>query len=234
MDDLAQRQAATPVMRRRSLLAAAAAAGLGSVVGVAGLPRPARAQTALTPEAAMSALFAGNQRFAAGQPRMYREDAAELRAKTAEKQEPFAAVLSCADSRVPTEDIFDVSIGHIFVCRIAGNIATREIIASLEYGVAELGCRALLVLGHAGCGAVSAALKNANAPGQIPTLYPSIQAAIAHAGSDLAGAVKANAQYQARFLGTESPVVADAVKTGKLVVGSGYYDLVSGKVTRLS
>lgn len=234
MDDPAQRETPTRVMRRRSLLATAAAAGLAGLLGVSDRARPARAQTAIGPEAAMRALFEGNQRFAAGQPRMYREDAAELRAKTAEKQEPFAAVLSCADSRVPTEDIFDQSIGHIFVCRIAGNIATREIIASLEYGVAELGCRALLVLGHAGCGAVSAAMKNANAPGQIPTLYPSIQAAIAHAGSNLADAVQANAVYQARLLGTESPVVADAVKTGTLVVGSGYYDLLTGRVTRLS
>ena len=219
---------------RRSLFATAAAAGIGRLVGIAGRPRPAHAQSALAPEAALRALFQGNERFAAGQPSMYRDDVAELRAKTAEKQEPFAAVLSCADSRVPTEDIFDQSIGHVFVCRIAGNIATREIIASLEYGVAVLGCRALLVLGHGACGAVSAAMKNKNAPGQISTLYPLIQPAIARAGHDLEDAVKANAEYQARFLSSESPVIGAAVQAKKLLVAAAYYDLASGRVTRLS
>lgn len=78
---------------------------------------------------------------------------------TTEKREPFASVLSCADSRVPVELLFDQSIGHVFVNRVASNIATSEIIASIEYGVAVLGTRILMVLGHGGCGAVKASIE---------------------------------------------------------------------------
>jgi carbonic anhydrase len=95
-----------------------------------------------------------------------------LRAKTVDKQEPNAAVLSCADSRVPVELIFDQSIGQVFVTRVAGNIATTATIASLEYGVAVLGTKAIIVLGHADCGAVKAAIEAKAEPGQISALYP--------------------------------------------------------------
>ena len=117
------------------------------------------AQASLTPEMALQQLIDGNRRFAEGQIKSFDEDLSILKAKTAEKQEPFAAVLSCADSRVPVELIFDQSIGHIFVARVAGNIATPAIIASLEYGVAVLGTKAIIVLGHASCGAVKASIE---------------------------------------------------------------------------
>ena len=100
------------------------------------------------------------------------EDKQILRDRTAEKQQPFAALLSCADSRVPVEIIFDQSIGELFVTRVAGNIATPEIIASLEYGAAVLGIKVILVLGHAGCGAVKAAIQAKAVPGQISALFP--------------------------------------------------------------
>src|SRR5262250_3247246 len=93
------------------------------------------AQTALSPEAALQQLIDGNRRFAEGRMTSFNEDLEILKTKTAEKQEPFAAVLSCADSRVPVELIFDQSIGHIFVTRVVGNLVTPEIIGSLEYGV---------------------------------------------------------------------------------------------------
>ena len=117
------------------------------------------AQTSLSPDAALQLLIDGNRRFAEGRLTSFAEDLELLKAKTAEKQEPFAAVLSCADSRVPVELIFDQSIGHVFVTRVAGNIATSAIIASLEYGVAVLGAKAILVLGHANCGAVKASIE---------------------------------------------------------------------------
>ena len=100
----------------------------------------------------------------------YKEDLAILQQNTAEKQEPFASVLSCADSRVPVELIFDQSIGHVFVNRIAGNIATTEIMASIEYGAAVLGTKVIMVLGHGNCGAVKATIdgKAVARPDQLP------------------------------------------------------------------
>ena len=109
--------------------------------------------------------MAGNQRFAANHLTACGHDLAALREHTVEKQEPFAAVLACADSRVPVELVFDQSIGRLFVTRVAGNVASPEIIASLEYGVAVLGISALVVLGHRNCGAVKAALKGESAAG---------------------------------------------------------------------
>ena len=98
-----------------------------------------------------------------------------LRDHTVDKQEPFAAVLSCADSRVPVEIIFDQSIGHIFVTRVAGNVVTPEIVGSLEYGAAVLGTKVILVLGHASCGAVKAAYpgQGRSRPDQRPLPSPS-------------------------------------------------------------
>src|SRR5262249_47761721 len=133
------------------------------------------AQTTLSPEVALQQLIDGNRRFVEGRITSLDEDLNVLKTKTVEKQEPFAAVLSCADSRVPVELIFDQSIGRIFVTRVAGNIASSEIIASLEYGVAVLGTRALIVLGHANCGAVKASIDAKPVPGQISGLYPYVR-----------------------------------------------------------
>ena len=94
-----------------------------------------------------------------------------LKEHTVDKQELFAAVLACADSRVPVELVFDQTIGHIFVARVAGNMVTPEIIATLEYGVVVLGVKILLVVGHRNCGAVKAAINAATVPGQISALY---------------------------------------------------------------
>jgi carbonic anhydrase len=148
-----------------------------------------------------------------------------------EKQEPFAAVLSCADSRVPVELVFDQTIGHLFVTRVAGNLVTPEIIGSLEYGVAVLGVKVLLVLGHTSCGALKAAMKADAVPGQISSLYPHLRRAVEQSGGNLDGAIKANAQIQAELLRTSSPVIRDAVKAGQLKVEAGVYDLATGKVT---
>src|SRR5438876_10903973 len=100
----------------------------------------------------------GNRRYVTGRTTAHKHDLEALKAKTAESQAPFAAVLACADSRVPVELVFDQTIGHLFVCRVAGNIVSPELIGSLEYGVAVLGAKALMVLGHSNCGAVSATI----------------------------------------------------------------------------
>src|SRR5215471_14665737 len=191
------------------------------------------AQTALSPDAALQQLIDGNTRFAEGRMTSFDEDLSILKAKTTEKQEPFAAVLSCADSRVPVELIFDQSIGHVFVTRVAGNVCTPEVIASLEYGTTVLGVPIIMVLGHDGCGAVKATIDGKPVPGQISALYAPLRPAIERAGPDLTAAIKANAQIQAGLLRTASPVIAPLVKTGKVKVVAGYYDLASGKVTVL-
>jgi carbonic anhydrase len=220
--------------RRQFLQTALSGAALG-VAAQAGielaLPRRLGAQTNLSPDAALEELLAGNRRFVASQLTSIDHNLALLREKTVDKQEPFAAVLSCADSRVPAELVFDQTIGRIFVTRVAGNIATPEIIASLEYGVAVLGVRALLVLGHSSCGAVKAALKAEPVPGQISALYAPLQQAVEQSGGNLDKAIEANAKIQAERLRTSSPVIRDTMKDGKLKVVAGVYDLGTGKVT---
>jgi carbonic anhydrase len=210
-------------------LGSAAAAGVSGLISGTAI----RAQTTSTPDAAMQELIDGNRRFADGRLNSFAEDLEILKSKTVDKQQPFAAVLSCADSRVPVELIFDQSIGEIFVTRVAGNIATSAIIASLEYGVAVLGTKAILVLGHANCGAVKASIEAKAVPGQISALYPYIHPAIAQAGSDLEAAIKANAKFQAGLLRQSSPVLAEHIKQNQLKIVAGYYDLSSGKVTLL-
>ena len=213
-------------------MAAATAAATAAVCGVA-RARPGWAQTALSPEAALQQLIDGNRRFAEGRLNSFNEDLDILKSKTVDKQEPFAAVLSCADSRVPVELIFDQSIGHVFVTRVAGNIATSAIIGSLEYGVAVLGTKAIVVLGHANCGAVKASIEAKAVPGQISALYPYIRPAVDQAGSNLEAAIKANAKIQAGLLRQSSPVLADYIKKDQLKIVAGYYDLSSGNVTLL-
>lgn len=185
----------------------------------------------LNPDAALNELLAGNERFAGNRLTSIEHDLLLLKEHTVDKQEPFAAVLACADSRVPVELVFDQTIGQLFVTRVAGNIATPEIIGSLEYGVAVLGVKVLLVLGHASCGAVKAAMKSDAVPGQISSLYAHLRRAVEESGGSLDQAIARNAKIQAELLRTSSPVIRDAVEGGKLRVESGLYDLASGKVT---
>jgi carbonic anhydrase len=220
--------------RRRQFLQAAFSSAVAGAVVQTGVefayPTALAAQATLTPEAALQALVEGNQRFSANRLTSFQEDLDILKNHTVEKQEPFAAVLSCADSRVPVELIFDQTIGHVFVTRVAGNIATSEIIASLEYGVAVLGVKVLVVLGHGNCGAVKAAMKADTVPGQISALYPHLKPAVDQSGGSFEKAIQLNAKYQADLLGTSSTVIKEAVKSGSLKITSGVYDLASGKV----
>jgi carbonic anhydrase len=197
------------------------------------LPTAAMAQSPLSPEAALREMMAGNRRFVESGMTSFNDDLAILKEKTAEKQEPFAAVLSCADSRVPVELIFDQSIGHLFVTRVAGNVASSVLIASLEYGVAVLGTKVIMVLGHSNCGAVKATIDAKAAPGQISGLYRYIRPAVDRAGTNIDAAIRANATMQAALLRESSPVIAGAVKSNGLRVVAAYYDLASGRVSLL-
>ncbi len=191
------------------------------------------------PDAALDELLAGNRRFTSGRTASHRRDLAILQ-QMMEKQEPFAAVLSCADSRVPVEVVFDLTIGQLFVTRVAGNIVTPEILASLEYAAAVLGTHTILVMGHSGCGAVTAAIQASPrasnpgpaVPGQIGALFPYIEPAVEQAGPDVEATVRANVLIQAARL-CESPLISSLIEEGKLKVAAGYFDMRSGAVTLL-
>jgi carbonic anhydrase len=219
--------------RRRILTRAAAAIATGAVLDVAAVPR-ARAASAVTPDQALQQLIDGNRRFVESRMTSFDEDLAILKQKTAGKQEPFAAVLSCADSRVPVELVFDQSIGHVFVTRVAGNVASSEVIASLEYGAAVLGTKLIVVLGHSSCGAVKASIDAKPVPGQISGLYRYIRPAVDQAGTDVDAVSKANAKIQAAILREASPVLAGLIEKKGLKVLASFYDLASGKVEILS
>jgi carbonic anhydrase len=222
---------------RRGFLQTAAGGTLVGLLAGAGMelaaPDSVQAQSVLSPDAALQELMNGNQRFTSDRLTSFEADLRILKQNTEEKQEPFAAVLSCADSRVPVELIFDQTIGHIFVTRVAGNCVTPEIIASLEYGALVLGTKVILVMGHGNCGAVKATIQAKEVPGQISALYAHIQPAIDQAGSNLDAATKANAKIQAALLRQSSTVVAGLIKERKLKVVAGHYDIVSGSVTLL-
>jgi len=223
------------VGRRNFLRGSFAATALSIAGGGAQLlkPSPASAKGPSEPGGALRELLSGNRHYVDGRLTACSADLAALRRETLDKQAPFAAILGCADSRVPVELVFDQDIGRLFVTRVAGNVACAEIIGSLEYGVAVLGTKVILVLGHARCGAVQAAMAGKDVPGQISVLYPYIRPAADQAGGDLESAVKINAKLQARLLRQASPVIAGAVKTGQLEVIAAYYDLASGSVTVL-
>jgi carbonic anhydrase len=164
----------------------------------------------------------------------------ERRAETAAAQMPFAAVLSCADSRVPVELIFNQSIGDLFVARVAGNITTPEIFASLEYSAAVLKTvKVILVLAHTDCGAVKATIIGHQHVGQITALYPHIEPAVPAdlqgnpnpTPDQVNGVAHDNAKIQAALLSDASPPLKKLIQANQLMIVSGIYDIVTGVVT---
>ena len=218
---------------RRRVLRSGFGVIAATAAGGVGVPRTTAAQSALSPDAALQTLVDGNRRFYEHRLTSFDEDLAILKERTVDKQEPYAGILSCADSRVPVELIFDQTIGHLFVTRVAGNTAGSTVTASLEYGAAVLGTKVILVLGHANCGAVKAAMYNKPVPGQISRLFAALQPAVAEAHGDLTEAIKANARIQARLLASSSPVLAGLIGSGDLKIVAGYYALDTGIVTIL-
>mmetsp|Transcript_13264 Transcript_13264/g.25434 ORF Transcript_13264/g.25434 Transcript_13264/m.25434 type:complete len:262 (+) Transcript_13264:72-857(+) len=184
-----------------------------------------------TPSKVLETLEEGNNRFVKGEimaPNRNMERVKELQGG----QAPFAAFLSCADSRVPVEIVFDQGFGDVFICRIAGNIVNTETIGSLEFGTAVLGAKVLYVLGHSSCGAVKATMAGAAVPGVISSLYYRIKPACDHAHGDLDKAIEENVKLQVNQLAV-SPVLKELVEQGKLEIVGGVYDLVTGKVNRV-
>lgn len=194
---------------------------------------PSTSAESLNPDAALQKLIEGNQRFVDHHPQY--PDQSELRLhEVAQAQHPFATILSCADSRVPAEIVFDQGIGDIFDVRIAGNIATREAIGSIEYAVVLLGSPLLMVMGHERCGAVTAAVQNESLLGDIGTFVKAIKPAVkkvkGQPGDAVENAVVANVQYQIERL-KRSQLLTEQVRSGKLKIVGGRYDLDTGRVT---
>ena len=155
----------------------------------------------------------------------------ELRGSLTGGQQPFAIVLSCADSRVVPEMIFDCNIGELFVVRVAGNIANKSSIASIEYAVAHLNCKMILVLGHESCGAVTAAVNGGDNGPNLNHLTDHIANAVqVGQGKVLADVIKINAADNAKALASNSQIIGDAVANNNVVIKSGYYNLGSGVV----
>lgn len=194
---------------------------------------PVTGTAALTPEAALQKLVDGNRRFISGQTTAQSRNVRDLRQSQVESQDPFACVLACGDSREPVEILFDQTSGDLFVVRVAGNMITPEVAASLEFGVEILSAKVILVLGHSNCGAVKAAIANQPLPGQIGVLVPYVRPAVEKAGPDPKAVTEANAKIQAQRLSEVSPLIAKKVKEGQLKVLGGYYDIGSGSVTLL-
>ncbi|MFO0869673.1 MAG: carbonic anhydrase [Pirellulales bacterium] len=182
-----------------------------------------------SPQDGLAQLFAGNRRFVQGASLAPHRDVHRLR-EVAPRQTPFAAFLGCADSRVPIEIVFDQGFGDLFVTRIAGNVASTENIASLEFATHVLGCSVLFVLGHTSCGAVTAAARREPVPGQISSLFQLIRPAVRTAQGNVELAIRENVRVQATTLVEASTVISTLVAQRKLIVAGGIYDLTTGRV----
>ncbi len=159
----------------------------------------------------------------------------DLRNSLKNSQSPFAIILSCADSRVVPEMIFDCSLGELFVVRVAGNIANSSSIASIEYAVAHLGCKLIVVLGHESCGAVNAAVKGGDNGKNLNHLCSHIQEAVdKSSSSNINHVVKLNATINAGDLIKNSQIISNSVSEGKVEITAGYYSLSNGEVEFLS
>jgi len=187
-------------------------------------------------EGSLELLMAGNSRFEGGRAR-HPDQSVERRKEIAGKQEPFAIVLTCADSRLPPEIYFDQGLGDLFVIRNAGNVLDDHVIGSMEYAVGHLNVPLIMVIGHERCGAVSAAVGGGHAPGHIAqivaSITPAVNATAEQDGDKVNNAVIAHAQMTAAALRTCGPIIAEAVKAGKVKVVAARYDLDSGRVELL-
>src|SRR5215831_8177576 len=223
--------------RRRFLLAASS---MGISLAGSALAKetkaPPKPQNLLSPDAALKRLMEGNARYVEGVTR--RHDFKHEREALVGGQNPFAAILSCADSRIAPEYAFDSGRGDLFVCRVAGNFANDDTIASMEYAVAVLNVPLLFVLGHDSCGAVDATIKSLKddkpLPGHMPSLVsaiaPAVKAVSQKGGNVLDNAIRQNVVDNVAKLKGATPILSAAVDQKKLLVVGGIYRLRDGKV----
>jgi carbonic anhydrase len=209
------------------------------IVALLAVSAPAGDGPGMTAEAALSLLKTGNEHFVSGELEHPHLDADRRTTTAAQGQTPIATVLTCSDSRVPVEHIFDAGIGDVFVIRVAGNVAGGSELGTVEYGTGHLHTPLLVVLGHSACGAVTAATERAEVGGHIAPLLEQIRPAVmqAHqanlslAGPDLVkAAIRANVWNTVATTLTQSEEVRELVKEKKLQVVGALYDLATGQV----
>jgi carbonic anhydrase len=235
--------AAISPVTRRGMLGLAATAAAGFVVAPRAWAAPAttpKPENVLSPDAALDRLMKGNSRYVDGVSR--RHDFKHEREALSQGQNPFAAVLSCADSRIAPELCFDTSRGDVFVCRVAGNFASFDIIASLEYAVQVLNTPLIMVLGHESCGAIDATIKSikddTTLPGHLPSLVtalsPAVKAEQGAPGDLLANAIRRNVLLNVEKLKTAEPILSSFFGDKKINIVGGIYQLRTGRVQLVS
>lgn len=186
-------------------------------------------------------LLAGNERFAAGSTKNPRRLPGDFRS-VAEGQKPVAVIVTCADSRVPPELLFDMGVGDLFVIRVAGNVVSGAgpvVKGSVEYAVAELNVPLVIVLGHSSCGAVKSAVKHIDQTDSLPgainelveLIEPAVLAVRGRPGNPLENAIRANVSLGVDKLKGLEPILGPRVKDGRLKVVGGVYDLRTGRIT---
>lgn len=193
----------------------------------------------LSPKEAITKLIEGNERFAQNKsihPNRFEETKKVL----INQQKPFAAVLSCSDSRVPIEIIFDAGLGDIFAVRTAGHVLSKEVMGSLEYAVKSLGVKLVVVLGHENCGAIATAVEtyhnksydqlSENLQSIMNHIYPAIDKIDCGCKDLLNQAVKSNITYQVEDLMSKDEYIAQKFKNGEIMVVGAEYSLATGKV----
>jgi|SRR5262245_47598976 len=227
------------LIARRDVLKFAVTAAAGLLVQEvvsANAAEPAKSENVLSPDAALDRLMRGNARYVEGLSR--RHDFKHEREALSKGQNPFAAVLSCSDSRIVPEYCFDTARGDLFVCRVAGNFASDEIVASLEYAAQVLKTPLILVLGHAACGAIDATIKSTKdattLPGHLPliatALSPAVTAVQGAPGDLLANAIRRNVVLNVEKLMATGPILKSFLQDKKIRVIGGVYELTSGRV----
>lgn len=198
--------------------------------------------SAVSADQALEMLTQGNIRFVAGKQQYPHQDFGRRDLTASKGQHPFAAILSCSDSRVPPEILFDQGVGDVFIVRVAGNVANVDETASIEYAVAHLSTPLLVVLGHTNCGAVTAVVQGADEHGNIPALLKSISPAVTrvkakdpHAKGEhlLNECIKANVWQAMEDIFRTSAVVTAKAKDGKIKVVGAMYDITTGRVSWL-
>jgi carbonic anhydrase len=201
-------------------------------------PGAAPPPNAIAPAEALKRLMEGNARYAANTPN--ERDFSSGRAARVQGQYPIASILSCSDSRVSPELAFDQGPGELFVMRVAGNVVSTDLLASIEYGAQFLGVPLIMVLGHSGCGAVDAAIKvlktKAVLPGHLPQLIAAIKPAVVVAektqtGNLIDNAVAENVRRQVARLKSSPPIVQKFYAGKKIDIVGAVYDLATGKIT---
>jgi carbonic anhydrase len=187
-------------------------------------------------DAVLAELKAGNQRHV-NHKYAHPHESAARRHELVGGQQPHEVILTCADSRVPPEIVFDQGLGDVFDVRVAGNIAADAEIASIEYAVEHLHTPLVVVMGHQSCGAVGAAIEGGEAPGHLPTLVnairPAVEAARKLPGNLSDNAIRLNVEKVVAELRASKPILAEAVAAKRLRIVGAVYALDTGKVAWL-